>query len=74
MRKAYGSPNKIALDKQFINKIIIDIDGNTYSGRFPILLLSGSAVFKAAAFEDIGTVATRAWRDYVPLRMNASDL
>lgn len=74
MRKAYGSTDKIALEKQFINKIIIDIDGNTYSGRFPSLLASGSAVFKAAAFEDIGTVATRPWRDYVPLRMDVSDL
>lgn len=56
-------------------KIIIDIDGNTYSGRFPILLISsGSIVFKAGVFEDIGTLATVPWRDYIPLNINASDL
>jgi hypothetical protein len=54
-------------------KILIDIDGATYSARFPNLLQMGSAVFKANAFDDIGSIVTNPWEHYVPLNMNMSD-
>jgi hypothetical protein len=58
---------------QYYNKILIDIDGTTYSLRFPQLLSSGSAVFKIAAFDDIGTLPTKPWVHYVPVKMDLSD-
>ena len=58
---------------QFVNKIIIDIDGSTYSRRFPHLLASGSAVFKIAEFLDIGFVPAKPWVHYVPVKMDLSD-
>jgi hypothetical protein len=61
MKKEYGSPSCIPMENQAINKIIIDIDGYSYSQRFPSLLASGSAVLKIAIFLDIGFVPARAW-------------
>ena len=55
------------------NKIIIDIDGNTYSGRYPSLLYLGSAVFKIAVFQDIVTAITEPWVHYVPVKIDLSD-
>lgn len=74
MEHRYGSPNFLTMDEQFKRKIIIDIDGNTFSRRFPFYLLSGSVVFKMAVFEDIGNIITRPWEHYVPIRMDLSDL
>ena len=56
------------------NKIIIDIDGGTYSERFHNLIKLGSVIFKISTFDDIGTLAVRPWLDYVPVRMDLSDL
>ena len=51
MLAIYGIPQIIPLKDQYINKIIIDIDGNTYSGRFSRLLMqSGSVIFKIGVF------------------------
>jgi hypothetical protein len=55
---------------QYKNKILIDIDGTTYSLRYPQLLSSGSAVFKIAAFEDIDTLLAKPWVHYVPIKMD----
>lgn len=55
-------------------KIIIDIDGSAYSERFMKLLKMGAAVFKIAAFDDIGTIAVRPWEHYIPIKMDLSDL
>lgn len=55
-------------------KILIDIDGITYSSRFPQLLKLGAAVFKIGVFEDIATITVRPWEHYVPVAMDLSDL
>lgn len=55
-------------------KILIDIDGNTFSRRFPYYLLCGSAVFKIAVFEVIGTALGQPWDHFVPINMDISDL
>lgn len=52
---------------------MIDIDGNTFSRRFPFYLFSGSVVFKIAVFEDIGNIITRPWLHYIPIKMDLSD-
>ena len=55
-------------------KIIMDIDGFTYSERFPFLLRSGSAVLKIATFLDIGFLTAKPWLHYIPVRMDLIDL
>ena len=54
-------------------KIILDIDGNTYSGRFPALLSYSSVIFKIHAFEDVATIFARAWEHYVPVGLDLQD-
>ena len=61
------------MEGQSINKIIIDIDGNTYSRRFPTLLATGSAVMKLHAFDDIGVIPAKPWVHYIPVKMDLSD-
>ncbi len=57
MKKVFGPTNCIPMTRQYINKIIIDIDGNSYSRRFPFLLWSsGSVIFKIKVFEDIASI------------------
>ena len=59
--------------QQAKNKIIIDIDGATYSERFHNVLKLDSVVFKIFTFDDIGTLAVRPWLHYVPVKMDLSD-
>lgn len=73
MRQEYGEISCIQMDNQAINKIIIDIDGNTYSRRFPYLMATGSVILKVAAFEDIGTVPAEPWVHYLPVKMDLSN-
>lgn len=75
MKIYYGrSARQIPIWSQSVAKIMIDIDGNTYSGRFPQLLYLGSAVFKIKAFEDVATMMSEPWKHYVPIKMDLSDL
>lgn len=55
-------------------KLLIDIDGNTYSERFPVLLKSGSVVLKIFSFLDIGVIPAKAWVHYIPVRIDLTDL
>jgi hypothetical protein len=55
-------------------KIILDIDGATFSARFPKILQLGSAIFKINTFDDIGTIGAIPWVHYVPVNMDLSDL
>ena len=64
----------MSMKKQDIYKIIIDIEGNTYSGRFPHLLSTGSAIFKSVVYSDLVTFSTRPWVHYVPFKLSLSDL
>ena len=40
MKKKYGLANFVPMAEIVKAKIIVDIDGNTYSARFPIVLSS----------------------------------
>jgi hypothetical protein len=62
------------MENQAINKLIIDIDGFSYSRRFPILMATGSVVIKIASFVDIGTVPAEPWVHFIPVKMDLSDL
>ncbi|KAJ7085334.1 glycosyl transferase family 90-domain-containing protein [Mycena crocata] len=55
-------------------KYLLDIDGNTFSGRFLGLLRSGSLVFKSTAFEEYFNDWLRPYEHYIPVRVDLSDL
>ena len=55
------------MEEQSKVKLIVDIDGNTYSQRFPLLLTTGSVVLKIAAFLDTGFVPAKPWVHYIPV-------
>ena len=40
----------MSMTHQAYSKIIVDIDGNTYSGRFPKILCLGSVILKISIF------------------------
>lgn len=61
------------MKEQLKYKIILDIDGNSYSGRFPLVLSMGSAIFKLHTFQDISTILTEPWLHYVPVNLDLSD-
>lgn len=42
-------------------KIIFDIDGATFSARFASISKLGSVIFKAQAFDDIGSIGMVPW-------------
>lgn len=74
MEKRYGPKTVMPVHQQSYKKIIIDIDGNSYSARFPVVLSTGSVVFKMAAFEDVNTIVAVPWEHYVPVKLDSSDL
>ncbi len=57
LKKKYPFSYKIPMASQAKYKILIDVDGISFSARFPVLLKLGVAVFKAKIFDDIGNVA-----------------
>lgn len=74
MEKEYGPADFVPLNIQLRNKVIIDIDGNTYSARFPLLLSSGSVILKAHVFKDFATLHAKPWIHFIPFKMDMSDL
>ncbi|CAK5284288.1 unnamed protein product [Mycena citricolor] len=55
-------------------KYLLDVDGNTFSGRFLGLLKSGSLVFKSTAFDEYFNHWLRPYEHYIPVRPDLSDL
>ncbi|KAJ7043289.1 glycosyl transferase family 90-domain-containing protein [Mycena alexandri] len=55
-------------------KYLLDVDGNTFSGRYLDLLRSGSLVFKSTAFEEYFSDWLRPYEHYIPVRPDLSDL
>ncbi|KAJ7190231.1 glycosyl transferase family 90-domain-containing protein [Mycena pura] len=55
-------------------KYLLDVDGNTFSGRYLGLLRSGSLIFKATAFEEYFNDWLRPYQHYIPVKIDLSDL
>ena len=62
------------MQSQSINKIVIDIDGNSHSDKFSSALATGSAVIKISFFLDLNLVVAKPWVHYVPVNFDLSDL
>jgi len=56
------------------HKYVMDVDGNSFTERFPSLLESGSLVFKSTRYREWFTDRLVAYRDYIPVNYNQSDL
>ena len=74
MRVEYGKESCIPLYFQSVDKLIIDIDGNSISHTFPKALATGSAVLKISVFLEIGMVLAKPWTHFIPVKMDLSDL
>ncbi|KAJ7467882.1 glycosyl transferase family 90-domain-containing protein [Mycena galericulata] len=55
-------------------KYLLDVDGNTFSGRFLGLLRSGSLVFKSTVFNEYFNEWLRPYEHYIPVLPDLSDL
>ncbi|KAJ6584860.1 glycosyl transferase family 90-domain-containing protein [Mycena capillaripes] len=55
-------------------KYLLDVDGNTFSGRFLALLKSGSLVFKSTVFEEYFNDWILPYEHYIPVKPDLSDL
>ena len=56
------------------NKYIMDVDGNSFTERFPNLLQSGSLVFKSTRYKEWYTERLVPYEDYIPVNYDQSDL
>ncbi|KAF7366902.1 CAP10 domain-containing protein [Mycena sanguinolenta] len=65
-----GSPR----EEVYQYKYALDVDGNTFSGRYLGLLRSGSLVFKATAFDEYFSNWLLPYVHYIPVRIDLSDL
>ncbi|GAA6014398.1 hypothetical protein JCM10207_005447 [Rhodosporidiobolus poonsookiae] len=58
----------------YLYKAVLDMDGTAYSGRFPTLLASRSAVFKSRLFLQALDDTLIPWYHYVPVSLRFSEL
>ena len=56
------------------NKYVMDVDGNSFTERFPSLLQSGSLVFKSTRYKEWYTDRLVPYEDYIPVNYDQSDL
>ncbi|KAF7323672.1 CAP10 domain-containing protein [Mycena kentingensis (nom. inval.)] len=55
-------------------KYLLDVDGNSFSGRYLGLLRSGGLVFKSTAFTEFFTPWLVPYEHFIPIRPDLSDL
>lgn len=74
MREFFGKEQRLDINEFRKYKIVVDLDGNTYSGRLLYLLGQEVAVYRASAINDLASLLIKPWVHYVPLRLDMSDL
>jgi hypothetical protein len=74
MQKEYPFKGRSDLEENFKHKYLLDIDGNTFSGRFVTFLHSGSLIFKATIFTEYFRDWLQPYVHYIPVEMDLSDL
>ncbi|KAF8191966.1 glycosyl transferase family 90-domain-containing protein [Mycena galopus ATCC 62051] len=74
--KEYDIGDRHSLPREAVHKFkyALDVDGNTFSGRFLGLLKSGSLVFKSTAFQEHFSDWLRPYEHYIPVKVDLSDL
>lgn len=64
----------MSFDEQNQYKYLLDIDGNSWSGRFRRLMLSKGAVLKATIFPEYWTDWAVPWLHFIPLQVDYADI
>lgn len=65
---------RMDLNDQHSHKYLIDVDGNSFSGRYRDFLLSGSVPIKATLFREWHDSRLVAWKHFVPFDNRFLDL
>lgn len=74
VRKTYGIGGALPKENEFNHKYLLDIDGNTFSGRYLGMLRGNSLVFKSTIFTEFFEDWLRPFEHYVPVLPDLSDL
>ncbi|KAK7052661.1 CAP10 domain-containing protein [Favolaschia claudopus] len=69
-----GDQHKLPREEVFKYKYVLDVDGNTFSGRYLGLLQSGSLVFKSTGFQEHFSDWLKPFEHYIPVKVDLSDL
>ncbi|KAF7369398.1 CAP10 domain-containing protein [Mycena venus] len=75
IRDAYNITGEtVPREEAYQYKYLLDVDGNTFSGRYLGLLRSGGLVFKSTAFHEFFTPWLVPYEHFIPVRPDLSDL
>ncbi|KAI5481828.1 capsular associated protein, glycosyltransferase family 90 protein [Pseudohyphozyma bogoriensis] len=69
-----GYDRRISFDRAALYKYVLDVDGNSWSGRFRRLMLSNAAVVKATVFPEFWTDWCIPWLHFIPMQVDYSDM
>ncbi|SCZ88022.1 BZ3500_MvSof-1268-A1-R1_Chr2-1g04138 [Microbotryum saponariae] len=69
-----GYDKRISFDRAALYKYVLDVDGNSWSGRFRRLMLSNAAVVKATIFPEFWTDWAIPWLHFIPMQVDYSDM
>lgn len=69
-----GFDDRLSFEDQEEYKYQLDVDGNSWSGRFRRLMLSNGAVLKATIFQEFWTDWAVPWVHFIPLQVDYSDI
>ncbi|KAL8281344.1 hypothetical protein RQP46_006378 [Phenoliferia psychrophenolica] len=69
-----GYDKRISFDRASLYKYVLDVDGNSWSGRFRRLMLSNAAVVKATVFTEFWTDWAIPWLHFIPIQVDYSDM
>lgn len=72
--KYFHQVDKKPMDKQYVNKFIPDVDGNSFSARYRGLLLSTSLPIKATVYAEWHDDRLQPWLHFVPMDNTLQDL
>lgn len=69
-----GYDKRVSFDRASLYKYQLDVDGNSWSGRFRRLMSSNAAVVKATVFQEFWTDWCMPWLHFIPIQIDYSDM
>ncbi|KAK4053960.1 hypothetical protein OIO90_003797 [Microbotryomycetes sp. JL221] len=69
-----GYDRRLSFDRASLYKYVLDVDGNSWSGRFRRLMMSNAAVVKATIFPEFWTDWIVPWLHFIPIQVDYSDM
>ncbi|EIW79444.1 glycosyltransferase family 90 protein [Coniophora puteana RWD-64-598 SS2] len=74
LKEAHRFADAVPLGKHWSYKYLIDVDGQSYSGRFMSFLASDSAVLKSTVYKEYFSDWIQPWVHYVPVSSSYAEL